>query len=355
MLAAEDSLIKVWREHAVTSLEAAKAALRRFYPAWISLLDGHLYAMNATSLWLWDAQMSGQDFETRTFRGANIFTIFARNLYRIPAADNAGFFRAQFLIEHSIYGEHPEPPFTDATRRNHELQSLYRAVDMSNLEDLWQYELRIQSPEDMRPRLLSFRVTVSAIAVDGKPFGYVWVCKPTSDTYSIIRKKYKEIFRKRRRGSYVKYLLNNGDDELALRVKEHDINHVQSFPEDEHFWREHLGPFLQRTEVQQRLGLDSLSAVNLLTNQHKLLAVPTQLGIQYPALQFMTEGQVDPTVSRVIEVLSSVVATPYTIASWLKAEQEELNGETPINWLSHAGDPERVIEAAKHTAADLDQ
>lgn len=355
MLAAEDSLIRVWREHIATSLEAAKAILRRFYPAWISLLDGELYAMNAMGLWLWDAQISGRDFDTRPFRGANIFAILARNLYRVPAVENAEFFRVQYLIEHSIYGNHLESPLAEARRRNHEIQALYRIVDMDNLEGLWQYDLRIQSPEDMRPRLLAFRVTVSAIAMNGKPFGYVSVCKPTSDTYDIIKRKYKELLSLRGKGSPIKYLLDDGDDGSELSVKEHDINQVQGFSEDEQFWREYLGPFLRRTEVQQRLGLDSLGAVNELTAQHKLLAVPTQLGEQYPALQFLMEGQVDPTVARVIAVLGDVVTTPYTIAAWLKAEQEELNGETPLGWLSHGRDPERVIEVAKHTAADLDQ
>ena len=128
-----------------------------------------------------------------------------------------------------------------------------------------------------------------------------------------------------------------------------------SIVEDESFWQAYVAPTLDAAEVSTYLGLGSVGAVATLTEQHRLLAVPMSSGPRYPAFQFRA-GEADPAIGRVVGILGEVVATPYTIASWLKgAKPDLLGGKTPLEWLESGGDPERVVAAAELAAAGLDR
>ena len=75
--------------------------------------------------------------------------------------------------------------------------------------------------------------------------------------------------------------------------------------------------------------------------------------IGYPVLQF--DGQRQLTgVGEVVETLTPVVASEWTIASWLTSEQPALDGKLPIDCL-RKGQVEPVIAAARHMAAALEQ
>ena len=75
--------------------------------------------------------------------------------------------------------------------------------------------------------------------------------------------------------------------------------------------------------------------------------------VAYPAFQFASDGTLHPAIARIIDILGVVVATPYTIASWLQSPRAQLDGETPIRWLQLGRDPERAIAEARITAAHL--
>lgn len=137
-----------------------------------------------------------------------------------------------------------------------------------------------------------------------------------------------------------------GDDTIAA---------VLPVAADEPFWRAYLAPLLAPEGVGPYLGLGSVREVRRLTEQNKPLAVPTAAGLLYPVFQFIAGGT-DPTISRLVDILAEVVATPYTTASWLNGAQPEfLEGKTPLECLASGGDPERVIAAADLVAARLDR
>lgn len=121
-------------------------------------------------------------------------------------------------------------------------------------------------------------------------------------------------------------------------------------PEDETYWREYLGEYLDATEAQALLGLDDVNALRKLLAVHHVLAVPTARGLAFPRFQFVG-GALNPTISRVIQVFSGVVATPYTTASWLRGAR--FGDKSVAEWLASGEDPWVVIEAAEDSAARL--
>jgi hypothetical protein len=121
-------------------------------------------------------------------------------------------------------------------------------------------------------------------------------------------------------------------------------------PEDETYWREYLGEYLDETEAQELLGIDDPNALRKLVARHDILAVPTARGVVFPSFQFVG-GALNPTISRVIQIFSSVVATPYTTASWLRGAR--FGDKSVAEWLASGEDPQVVIEAAEDSAARL--
>ena len=86
----------------------------------------------------------------------------------------------------------------------------------------------------------------------------------------------------------------------------------------------------------------------------RLLALPTREGdVVYPAYQFNKTGTVYPDIERNISIFDGVVATPYTIASWLRGPKKYLGGNAPIQWLELERDPEPVLAGAEVAAARL--
>ena len=121
-------------------------------------------------------------------------------------------------------------------------------------------------------------------------------------------------------------------------------------PEDEAYWREYLGEFLDKDETRWLLGLERQQELDELVAAANILAVPTSGGTAFPTFQFVG-GRVDPTVSRVIQIFSGVVATPYTTASWLRGAR--FDDKSVLDWLARGGNPEIVIQAAEDSAARL--
>jgi hypothetical protein len=70
----------------------------------------------------------------------------------------------------------------------------------------------------------------------------------------------------------------------------------------------------------------------------------------FPTFQFVG-GAIHPTVSRVVEIFSGVVATPYTTASWLRGSR--FDGKSVAEWIESGEDPAVVIQAAEDSAVRL--
>ena len=133
------------------------------------------------------------------------------------------------------------------------------------------------------------------------------------------------------------------------RARGQVLDHV-SIPEDEGYWREYLGEYLDAAGVQILLEIENPEALNDLVAANKILAVPTSQGMAFPKFQFVG-GAIDPIVSRVVQIFSGVVATPYTTASWLRGARFE--EKSVAEWIESGEDPEVIIRSAENSAARL--
>lgn len=117
---------------------------------------------------------------------------------------------------------------------------------------------------------------------------------------------------------------------------------------DDRAWTAQLGPAYRQSDVALLLG-KSKQAVSADAGLLKLEMRNGSLG--YPAFQFDGRQQ-HAGVREVVTALSSVVATPWTIASWLTSSNAKLGGTSPIDAL-RAGRIDEVVALAHRAARDL--
>jgi hypothetical protein len=118
-------------------------------------------------------------------------------------------------------------------------------------------------------------------------------------------------------------------------------------------WREHLGPLLSMHEAANRYSQGNESVLRRFAEADELLILPGIGSAEWiPEFQF-AHGRPIHGLAAVISLLKDVVATPYTIAAWLKTPQPQLNGQTAADWLAQGEDLEIAREAARRVAAQL--
>jgi len=120
-------------------------------------------------------------------------------------------------------------------------------------------------------------------------------------------------------------------------------------------WKKHLGPLLEAKQVQELLGVGTRQAVSDLRSRGRLLGLTRQDGrVVYPAFQFGPGGRPFPELPQILELLGEgATLDPWTQASWFVSPQALLEGATPAAWLRRKREPERVVRAARRTAARL--
>jgi hypothetical protein len=118
-------------------------------------------------------------------------------------------------------------------------------------------------------------------------------------------------------------------------------------------WRKRVGPTFRRDHVQQLLGVGSRQAVSQLAKRHRLLALPRDEGMVFPAFQFSASGRPYDAMPAILAAFEEADVSPYTVASWFTTPQRLLGRATPATWLRRGRDRERVVEAARRSAARL--
>ena len=119
-------------------------------------------------------------------------------------------------------------------------------------------------------------------------------------------------------------------------------------------WQEALGPLLDLESIRKTLGDERAEEARDLGSRQRLLVLPTADGRQlYPGFQFTDQGRPYPGIETVLGIFTEVVATPYTIASWMVSPQDLLDGETPVTWLRAGRDSAPLLEAARRSASKL--
>lgn len=118
---------------------------------------------------------------------------------------------------------------------------------------------------------------------------------------------------------------------------------------DDRAWAAQLGPAYRQGQVARLLG-KSRQAVSADQGLLRLEMRDGQIG--YPVFQF--EGRrLLPGMRDVVRVLAPVVATSWTIASWLASPAPALDGRTPLEAL-RAGEADTVLALAREIAAALE-
>lgn len=119
-------------------------------------------------------------------------------------------------------------------------------------------------------------------------------------------------------------------------------------------WGKRLGPVFRREQVQELLGVGSRQAVSQLAKRRRLLALPASDDRPtFPAFQFSSSGRPYDVMPEILAPFEDADASPYTIASWFMTPQRLLGSAKPATWLRRGRDPERVVEAARRSAARL--
>lgn len=122
----------------------------------------------------------------------------------------------------------------------------------------------------------------------------------------------------------------------------------------EALWSKHLGPMFSREQVQELLGVRSRQAVSQLAKRRRLLALHTpEDRLTFPAFQFSPSGRPYEAMPALLAAFENADVSPHTIASWFMTPQRLLGRVTPATWLRRGRDPERVVEAARRSAARL--
>jgi hypothetical protein len=117
---------------------------------------------------------------------------------------------------------------------------------------------------------------------------------------------------------------------------------------DDRAWAEQLGPVYRQSDVAHLLR-KSKQAVSTDRGLLRLTLRDGQLG--YPVFQF--DGRrLLPGIRDIVQLLAPVVASPWTIASWLTSEQPSLGERRPLDRL-RAGDTEAVLAEARRMARTM--
>lgn len=116
-------------------------------------------------------------------------------------------------------------------------------------------------------------------------------------------------------------------------------------------WDDLLGPFHDTRGVTRLLGGVSRQAVADRRERRTLLGLKTADGVLvYPAFQFDEHNEVLPGLAAVLQCFDPEAADDWTLAGWLVAKQQALDGETVIEWLRGGGDPDRAVALARDAA-----
>lgn len=109
-------------------------------------------------------------------------------------------------------------------------------------------------------------------------------------------------------------------------------------------WAEQIGPALTQRAAARLLGRSEQAV----SKSRRLLRVRTRSGrAVYPVVQFAGRAQL-PGVGEVVAELDGVLE-PLTVASWLTAPNDELDGRRPVDALAD-GDTDAVQRLARRLA-----
>lgn len=116
-------------------------------------------------------------------------------------------------------------------------------------------------------------------------------------------------------------------------------------------WDDALGPFYDTRQVALLLGDISRQAVADRRRRGTLLGLKTtDDAMVYPTFQFGRDHQVLKSFPPVLQALRESPVDDWTLAGWLVAPQEALDGESVIDWLRQGRDLAPALTLARDAA-----
>ena len=117
-------------------------------------------------------------------------------------------------------------------------------------------------------------------------------------------------------------------------------------------WEREVGPLVTTSQLEALLRV-SRQAINEGVWSHRIFALPMEQGdCVYPLWQFGPNSEPLRGIAEIVNLFADAVETTWTIASWLVADEPELDGRPPIEVL-RSGDRADVLEAARRYAERL--
>jgi hypothetical protein len=117
-------------------------------------------------------------------------------------------------------------------------------------------------------------------------------------------------------------------------------------------WEDRLGELWDTQEVMRTLGV-SRQRVSKLAQQHRLIALPDEGRLRFPAWQFAVVGADDRASLATAhhDLVDIGRVDPWSAASWFLSGHPELDGSDPVAWLRKGGSSEQLLLAARRDAA----
>ncbi|MBI9115671.1 hypothetical protein [Sanguibacter suaedae] len=164
------------------------------------------------------------------------------------------------------------------------------------------------------------------------------------------------------REDYQQVLLAELTDQIADRLRSTDVSGLASpadvarqmmtqLPQAQpHPWAQQIGPFYDTAGVVAMIG-SSKAAVSDRVHRGTLIGALTRNGTMvYPAFQF--EGrEMHPGIKSVLGAFKRSGLDGWAIASWFTVPAEDLDGQTPAQWIRDGHDITVARELALETVA----
>lgn len=121
-----------------------------------------------------------------------------------------------------------------------------------------------------------------------------------------------------------------------------------------HLWTVALGDVWDWRRAAERLHVTTRQAVQARAQRGTLLGLMQDGRVGFPSWQFTPAGGPYPIMKRVLRTFRDHGLTdPRLVVSWFATEQDELEGQRPVDWMRGDCPPEPLLLAARRAAFAL--
>ncbi|HEY3118657.1 MAG TPA: hypothetical protein VGK54_18090 [Chloroflexota bacterium] len=118
-----------------------------------------------------------------------------------------------------------------------------------------------------------------------------------------------------------------------------------------HLWTVALGDLWDWRRAAERLHVTSRQAIQARAHRGTLLGLAQDGRLVFPSWQFTPTGGLYPIVKRVLRIFRDLgLSDPRLVVSWFSTEQDELEGQRPVDWMRGDRPPEPLLLAARRAA-----